>query len=156
MNPADLEREVDRVLRRLPLPTAPRALTPAVMAAVHALRTRPWYRRSWSAWPVPWRLAFLTAAIAAVIALTWGAPALVEGAGQYLVTTVASPSVAFVTLTPDDLRRWIGVAELVHLLWRTVLGPLATYAAAFAVVMGGVCAACTAIVARLTDGRAAA
>ena len=47
----DLERLVDRELKRLPQPRAPRSLLPRVMAAVAEPRPLKWYSRPWLAWP---------------------------------------------------------------------------------------------------------
>jgi hypothetical protein len=57
MDPADLERLIDRELRSLPTPRAPRTLLPAVMAAANEAANRPWYSRTWLQWPVGWQLA---------------------------------------------------------------------------------------------------
>ena len=57
MDPVDLERLIDRELRSLPAPRAPRTLLPAVMAAANKVANRPWYSRTWLQWPVGWQLA---------------------------------------------------------------------------------------------------
>ena len=57
MDPVDLERLIDRELRSLPAPRAPRTLLPRVMAAANEAANRPWYSRTWLQWPVGWQLA---------------------------------------------------------------------------------------------------
>jgi len=68
MDPADLERLVDRALERLPSPPAPRTLLPRVMAAVDGLARRPWYARPWLAWPRPWQVASAALFVVALVA----------------------------------------------------------------------------------------
>jgi len=53
----ELERQVDRVLKRLPEIPAPRTLMPRVLAMVRTRAGLPWYRQSWQAWPMPLQVA---------------------------------------------------------------------------------------------------
>src|SRR5262245_27432426 len=85
MDEFDLERLVNRELKRLPLSRAPRTLLPRVMAAVVAPRVLPWYSRPWLTWPG--YLQVLSAAL--LVALGWGGwllwtevPGLVQSANQ--------------------------------------------------------------------------
>ena len=68
MDPADLERLIDRELRSLPAPRAPRALLPRVMAAVDDAARRPWYSRTWLQWPIAAQLASALVLIGVVAA----------------------------------------------------------------------------------------
>ncbi len=47
-----LERAIDRRLKELPAPKAPAALSRRVMAAIHAKASLPWYRLTWTSWPL--------------------------------------------------------------------------------------------------------
>ena len=58
MDPAELERLVDRALGQLPAPRAPRTLLPRVMAAVPT-PARPWHARPWLMWPAGWQIISL-------------------------------------------------------------------------------------------------
>jgi len=66
----DLERIVDRELKRLPVPRAPRSFAPRVMAAVAASRPAAWYARPWLLWPV-WMQAVSVIAFAGLAAGAW-------------------------------------------------------------------------------------
>ena len=68
MDPADLERQIDRELRALPVPRAPRTLLPRIMAAVEETAQRPWYMRTWLQWPMAWQLASAMVLIGVVAA----------------------------------------------------------------------------------------
>src|SRR5580765_1932286 len=67
MYPDDLDRLVDRELRELPTPRAPRTLLPRVLAAVEHLTRRPWYARAWLTWPLGWQIVSLVA-LATIVA----------------------------------------------------------------------------------------
>jgi hypothetical protein len=56
-----LEIEIDRQLKALPELEAPSGLAPRVMASIAAKAAVPWYRRSWSNWPVGLRWGSLAA-----------------------------------------------------------------------------------------------
>lgn len=69
----DLERFVDRALRELPSPRAPRTLLPRVMEAVDAASRRAWYSRSWFTWSRWLQAASLTVAALVAVGL-WRLP----------------------------------------------------------------------------------
>lgn len=117
---ADLERRVDRELRRLPAPRAPHTLLPRVLAAVDAWVNRPWYTRAWFTWPLGWQVASV---------------ALVAGAfvGMWLLPP-APPSVVVTT-------------NAGRVLWRTIVEPFLAYAFVIVVIM---CLACAAFGAALS------
>ena len=66
MTPAELESLACRTLRCLPEPVAPSALLPQVLAQIERAGRRPWYRRSWRAWPPVWLVATAAVTLAAV------------------------------------------------------------------------------------------
>jgi hypothetical protein len=112
----DLERLVDRELRRLPAPRAPQTLLPRVMAAVDGWAQRPWYTRAWFAWPLGWRVASLVPVGLLVYAFwRWSLPA-------------APPTVVAAT----------GAGLVV---WSAVVEPLLPYILVVVLLMGAVCAA---------------
>jgi hypothetical protein len=156
MDPAEIEREVDAALRRLPALRAPATLTPRVMAAVRQRREAPWYRRSWFAWPAGGRLVAATVALALIGAGVWWMPSAVQVTAQAATSSVASLGQYVTWQPPDSVRRVLEVAGAVQAVWRALLGPLVSYAAGFAVVMGGVFALCAAVLTRVTLGRAPA
>ena len=117
---ADLEQKVDRELRRLPAPRAPRTLLPRVLAAVEAWVNRPWYTRAWFTWPVGWQVASV-ALLALVVGGVWMLP----------------PAPASVVVTTNAGR----------VLWRTMVEPFLAYAFVIVVIM---CVACAAFGAALS------
>ena len=112
MNFEDLERRVERELRRLPSPAAPHTLLPRVLAAVDAWARRPWYTRAWFTWPAGWQVASIVAVLLVAIGM-WMLPA-------------APPSLVVTT-------------NAGRVLWRTMVEPFLAYAFAIVVLM---CLAC--------------
>lgn len=114
MNPVDLQEIVDRELKRLPTPRAPRTLLPRVLAA-----TVEWKPARSYAWV--WQIAALTALAAAVVVAVMYAP--------------AAPRVA------AGARRVEEAATLVRVFWQVLLAPVAVYLFALAVTLALACAA---------------
>jgi hypothetical protein len=132
MDPADLERLVDRELRALPAPRAPRTLLPRVMAAVASAR-RPWYSRAWLTWPAAWQAVSVVVLLAAVA----GGAMLLPNVRQ------AMNSLTFVAEVQGDVAaraRDVEVATTaVRVLWNALLAPVVPYAFGLVLLM---CAAC--------------
>lgn len=61
----DLERLIDRELKALPGPRAPRTLLPRVMTAVRA--TRPARHGGWFSWPLVWQISSFAAMLLIVL-----------------------------------------------------------------------------------------
>jgi hypothetical protein len=127
----DLERIVDRELKRLPGIRAPRSLAPRVMAAVAASRPAAWYARPWLMWPV-WMQAISVIALSGLAAGGWTlwnqAPGLAQRANQ-----MAAVSRAF---------------------WNVLFGPIAIVVLALTIVVALACAAAWTAVSRVTFGGA--
>ena len=155
MDPAELEREIDAALRRLPAPRAPLTLTPRVMAGVRLRGQKPWYRRSWFAWPAGGRFVAASAALLLIAAAIWWMPSALQVTARAATSLATSVGQYLSWQPPDSVRRILEVAGAVQAVWRTLLGPWVLYASAFAVVMGGVFALCAAVLTRVTLGRAA-
>jgi hypothetical protein len=152
----DLERRLHEALQRVPSARAPEGLRPRVMAAVRARSARPWYQPAWGAWPSAAQAVVVVAGLAFIGAGVWWAPAL----GAWARAPIGAlwqlvPGGVDVTL-PAELQRVVDVVAAARVVWRTVLGPVLFYAAAFSVVVGGMFAACALLVTRLTLGRAVA
>ena len=133
MDPADLERLVDRELHRLPQPRAPRTLLPRVMAAIEQSAQRPWYARTWLTWPVGWQ-------VASVIVLLGTA----AGAAMLLPTVMSAASaltiVADVRGDVAETAQDVEVATTaVRVLWRALVAPVVPYAFGLVLLM---CVAC--------------
>jgi hypothetical protein len=117
MNDTDdaLQRNLDRALHELPLRRAPATLEARVFGELDRRAALPWWRRSFSHWPLPARAVFLVMC-AALIKL-----ALVEGAAAVVGVRALHDSGA---LSPSWLRD-VGVlgaaaGNLAMLLARTV------------------------------------
>ena len=65
-NERNLERLAERALRDLPLRRAPSSLEARVQAELARRHALPWWRKSYSYWPAPARIAFTVVAIAMV------------------------------------------------------------------------------------------
>jgi len=107
MDPADLESLVDRELRQLPQPRAPRRLLPNVLAAAEQWASRPWYTRAWTMWPRGWQLVSAVAAAAAILGLAWAGSWLQVAAG----VAAASPAVTSTTQTVHRISSLISGVE---------------------------------------------
>ncbi|MFA5265616.1 MAG: hypothetical protein WC378_17490 [Opitutaceae bacterium] len=62
-NEKDLEQFIHRSLRSLPERRAPLTLEHRVMAAIAARQSIPWWHKSYAYWPLPVKIAFLSASL---------------------------------------------------------------------------------------------
>jgi hypothetical protein len=127
----DLERLVDRELKRLPLPRAPRSLAPRVMAAVAAIRPPAWYARPWLQWPIA--LQALSVVLFAGLA-----------AGAWQLWNEA----------PQIAGRVNQMAAVSRALWNVLFGPIAIVVLGLTIVVALACAAAWTAVSRVTFGGA--
>jgi hypothetical protein len=148
MDPVDLERQLDRELRALPAPHAPRTLLARVMAIVEESAQRPWYSRAWLDWPMRWQFA----SALLLIGLVAGASALMP---QLRSAVSALSFVADVRGDVADSARNVEVATTtVRVLWRTLLAPVVPWAFALITLMGAACAVFGTALNHLVFGRA--
>jgi hypothetical protein len=103
MVPVDLDRE----LKDLPLPRAPRTLLPRVLAATVNRAPLP-AATGWSTWPLGWRIV----ACAPLVALI---------AGIWMLMTAPPSGVSEAAHTAGQ------VATVARVLWNVMAQPLATY-----------------------------
>jgi hypothetical protein len=148
MDPAELERLVDRELRRLPAPRAPHTLLPRVMGAVDALARRPWYERAWFTWPVAWQIATVTLAIAALTGLVMLLPDVTSAARQAPVVADVSGEVSAAA------QRMETVTTTARVLWRALLAPVVPYAFGLVLLMCLACAVFGTVLNHLVFGKA--
>ena len=76
-----LAERIDRELKDLPELQAPSALTARILSTVRRRAARPWYRRSWQAWPATWQAASLPILLAMFGALCWSGSVLTRTVG---------------------------------------------------------------------------
>lgn len=150
MNPVDLQELVDRELKQLPTPRAPRTLLARVLAATVERPATPWYRRAWVTWPRAWQ-AVSVAMLGAVAAGVWFFfPTIQQG-------LPASPwqSMAAVPDRAVALGRTASeTATVVRVFWRVLLEPVAVYLFALAVSFTLACAVIWTALERLALGGA--
>jgi hypothetical protein len=122
MDPADLERLIDRELSGLPQPRAPRTLMPRVLAATAHSSATAAAPTGWSTWPRQWQIA----SIAALLLVVFGVPMLVSSPPAEVTSTA---------------RRVADTATVVRAFWDLLLRPVATYVVILAVSFTLACAA---------------
>ena len=148
MDPVDLERLIDKELRSLPTPRAPRTLLPRVMAAANAAAQRPWYSRAWLEWPVGWQFASAIALIAVVAAGSAVLPQIRD----------AVETISFVANVRSDVassaQQMETATTAVRVLWRTLLAPVVPWAFALITLMCAACAVFGTALNHLVFGRA--
>ncbi|MBI5768388.1 MAG: hypothetical protein HZA93_11380 [Verrucomicrobia bacterium] len=133
-NHEQLERLIDRTLRDLPPRRAPRSLELRVVAEIERRAALPWWRQSYSHWPVAVRAGFFvgTAALAALLVVGLFSMVRVAGSPQFADTF------AWFTLARDLGRTGIDTGAA---LWRAIpplwlYGGLALIAACYATLIG--------------------
>ena len=119
MDPVDQDERLDRALKGLPAPRAPRSLLPRVLAAT-VERPAP-VATGWSTWPIALRVA------ASVVFL-----ALVALASMFVAAPPARVSQA--ADTAGD------VATVVRALWDVMIQPVATYLVVLGISLALACA----------------
>jgi hypothetical protein len=87
-----LERLVHEVLRDQPLRHAPNTLEARVFAEMARRAALPWWRKSFTHWPMLARVAFLIASYGFVRLALWGAMSVVDALRSEPVTEVLTPA----------------------------------------------------------------
>ena len=132
----DESDDIDRALKGLPAPRAPRTMLPRIMAARGIARGRGLRRGPGSTGRSRWQLA--SAALVIVFAI--GVGRLWPGAESAIGRSVA-PVIDSVTSAVGDLTdRTSVVVTLARVVWRAVVQPLSGYALLLVLVMGAACA----------------
>jgi len=85
----NLELEIDRQLKALPELQAPASLLPRVMANIASRPALPWYRQSWSQWPMSMRRGSLAALLSTFGALCYAVSAIFDLASASVRQKVA-------------------------------------------------------------------
>ena len=147
MDPRALEEIVDRALKDLPAPRAPRTLLPRVMQAVRAgARTAPLV--GWRTWPLSWQVGTL----AGLLLVGFGAVNLAQFGMDVISLYVASP--------PGDsasgrvLQELGTVASALRVMWRVVIEPFVVFGGLVLAIMGAACAAFGTAIGRVALGGA--
>jgi hypothetical protein len=149
MNPADLERVIDRRLRQLPLPRAPRTLRPRVMAAVR-LAQETAGATGWFHWAPIWQAA----SIAALVLLVGGLYVVWPIVQVTFDAYVSAPAAAGVGRVADRFRSVTDIVTAALVVWRVVVHPVVIYALIFVGAMCAMCAAFGTALSRIALGGA--
>ena len=157
MPPGDLEDVVDRALRELPVPRAPRTLLPRVMAAVEGEHTatapvRAPRAQPWVTWPLAWQVA----SVAVVVALGLGAARLWPLASS--VVALAAPTLAgdalprISAVAADAVSTAATVASVTRIVWHALVQPFVGYLLVLILLMCAACATFGAALGRVVLG----
>ena len=122
MDPADLERLLDRELTGLPAPRAPHSLLPRVMEAVSADHPRTVRASGWSTWSPAWQASSVGVLLLLVATIAW------------LYSAPPTPVV-------ESTRTAGEVAAVMRVFWDVLLQPVATYIFVLGVSLALCCAA---------------
>jgi hypothetical protein len=121
MDPADLERLLDRELRHLPRPRAPHTLLPRVLAATAGAGASE-AATGWFTWPRAWQAASLAIVIVLAAGISW--------------LVMAAPS--RLTGVADAAGK---TAAVMRMFWDVGLQPVAAYLFVLGVALTLACAA---------------
>ena len=148
MPPGDLEDVVDRALRQLPAPRAPKTLVPRVMAAIAAERVRTSRARPWLAWPLAWQVASATVVIAFAVGIAQLWPVT-----QSVIHQSVSPSLGGISASVVDAANRASTAvSAIRIIWHALVQPLVGYVLLLVLVMCAACATFGAALGRVVLG----
>jgi len=121
-DPADLERLVDRELKRLPAPRAPQTLLPRVMAAVAPGQRATAPATGWSTWSPAWQASSVGVLLLMIATIAW------------LYSAPPAPVV-------ESTRTAGEIAAVMRVFWDVLLQPVATYIFVLGISLALACAA---------------
>lgn len=130
-NEHELERLIDRELKQLAPPRAPRTLMPRVLGEVRRRAAAPWYQRAWFTWPRQWQVVSAAALAAVLVGIAMLLPEIHVGkaAGN------------FTSRVADATESTGAGVNAALVLWRALLQPVIGYVLVFVAVMFAACAA---------------
>jgi hypothetical protein len=129
---ADLERDIDRALTRLPAPRAPETLLPRVMQAVGSAEPKP---SGWFTWPVLWQAASLAAMVIVLVAAARLWPLALDA----LTAGISISALELKSRVGIVAEVVAGAAGAIALIW-SVLQPVIVAMVVLMTVMCGACA----------------
>jgi hypothetical protein len=131
----DEPHDIDRALKALPAPRAPRTLLPRVMSAVDSRVARP-AARPWLDWPLSAQVASAAFVLICAMGIVQLWPAAQAAAIRFVTPVVASVT----TQIDAVVDRTTVAVTLTRAIWRLLGGPLSSYALVLMLVMGAACA----------------
>lgn len=120
MDPVDLENRLDRELKALPRPRAPRTLLPRVLEMT-VNRPQDAAASGWFTWPLAWRFASVVAFLVVI-------------GGGYLVASAPPQPLS------DAAERAGEVATVARVFWEVMAQPVATYLFVLGISLALACA----------------
>lgn len=157
MPPGDLEDVVDRALKELPAPRAPRTLLPRVMAAIESGRVEPVpasppRTRPWVTWPLAWQVASIAVVIALGMGVVrlWPLAASVAALSATTLTGDALPQMGAVAA--ETVTTAATVANATRIVWHGLVQPFVGYVLILILVMCAACATFGAALGRVVLG----
>ena len=148
MHPDDLERIVDRALKQLPGPRAPRTLLPRVVAAIETGHVEKPSPRPWLSWPLGWQVASLAALVVLGLGLSTLWPSV-----QSAVQPRIAPALTELTAAVVDVTAKVSVvATVARAVWQVIVQPLLGYVLVLVLMMCAACAAFGAALGRVVLG----
>lgn len=128
-SPQDLEKLIHQTLRSLPDREAPRSLEHRVLAAIAARQALPWWRQSFTHWPVAARSVFLVASAVFAAAVLAG---FFRATGEVQATSLlAGPLEAWARVQAFAAA----ISDLGGVVWRSIPSLWIYGALAFAATM---------------------
>ena len=119
---ADLERLLDRELKKLPGPRAPHTLLPRVMAAATGVQAQAAPATGWSTWSPAWQASSVAVLLLFVATVAW------------LFSAPPAPVV-------ETTRTAGEIAAVMRVFWDVLLQPVATYIFVLGLSLALACAA---------------
>jgi hypothetical protein len=135
MDPIDRDDGLDRALKALDAPRAPRTLLPRVMAAVAEHERQP-IARPWMQWPRTWRIASFAGMAVVTVAVIWLLPNLevvIRASGGWLSQRD--------TALGGGVESAASFLSVGRTLWQSLVGPVLWYVVVWMIVMTTACAA---------------
>lgn len=157
MPPRDLEDIVDRALKQLPVPRAPRSLLPRVMAAIETgpvepVSASPPRTRPWVTWPLAWQVASITVAIALALGVARLWPHAASVAATAATTLAGDAPLRISAVAAETLSMAATVANATRIVWHALVQPLVGYVLILILVMCAACATFGAALSRVVLG----
>jgi hypothetical protein len=133
-----LEDFVRRAVDGIPDRRAPHTLEARILAEIDRRAALPWWRQSYSHWPIAARWAFLAVSAAAAAILIAAVMTFLQNPGTVQATGEVAQRFAWLGVAKDTLETLLydarGVFESIPTLW--VYGGLAVIASCYATLIG--------------------
>ena len=131
------------------MPRAPHTLLPRVLAAVQEWTLRPWYTRTWLAWPLGWQVVSIAALVLLLVGGAMVMPSALAAAGGARLALASGPMGEVAAMA----RRAEVTINAARVLWHALVEPFVAYAFALVMLMCLACATFVTALNRIAVGR---